>query len=137
MSRRRSTQIPPVAPDSEFAHLLNQAGTSNSKEFADKWSETPASSRMAKKRPKREGPPTIDLHGLFRDEAWAQLDAFLDAARKRGERKVIVVTGVGKGVIKQMAMDYLEDAASVGRVRSFRTAMVVDGGFGALEVILR
>lgn len=85
----------------------------------------------------------IDLHGMTREEAKATVDAFLKKARGAGKRCVLLVHG--RGIHSKDQMPILKDAlkhwlatARFGRhVLAFATARPVDGGAGALYVLLR
>jgi DNA-nicking Smr family endonuclease len=85
----------------------------------------------------------IDLHGMTRDQAKGAVDAFLLAARRAGKRCVLLVHG--RGIHSKDQVPILKDAlrtwlatARFGRhVLAFATARPVDGGAGALYVLLR
>jgi DNA-nicking Smr family endonuclease len=85
----------------------------------------------------------IDLHGLTREEAKAAVDDFLRRSRQAGKRCVLVVHG--RGIHSKDQLPVLKDAlrtwlaaARFGRhVLAFATARPVDGGAGALYVLLR
>jgi len=85
----------------------------------------------------------IDLHGMTRDEAKAAVDGFLRASRRAGKRCVLLVHG--RGIHSKDQVPILKDAlrswlatARFGRhVLAFATARPVDGGAGALYVLLR
>lgn len=81
----------------------------------------------------------IDLHGLNREEARALLATFLAGSLKHGVRCVRIVHGKGlrsgqRGpVIKQTVNALLR---RVGAVIAFSSARQVDGGTGAVYVLL-
>ncbi|NCF09100.1 MAG: DNA mismatch repair protein MutS [Gammaproteobacteria bacterium] len=82
---------------------------------------------------------TLDLHGLTRDEAHAQLDAFLARAHASGRRCVLVITGIGRGsaeggVLRRALPGWLERHPEVLDSAPARPA---DGGTGACYVLLR
>lgn len=85
----------------------------------------------------------LDLHGLTRDEAKGAVEAFLRASRNGGKRCVLLVHG--RGIHSKDQIPVLKDAlktwlatARFGRhVLAFATAQPVDGGAGALYVLLR
>ena len=85
----------------------------------------------------------IDLHGMTREEAKSAADAFLKKARSAGKRCVLVVHG--RGIHSKDQVPILKDAlkhwlatARFGRhVLAFATARPVDGGAGAIYVLLR
>ncbi|MFN3414834.1 MAG: Smr/MutS family protein [Caldimonas sp.] len=82
----------------------------------------------------------IDLHGLRRDEAREQLAAFLREAVRQGLRCVRVVHGKGNGspgrepVLKAKVKSWLVQKSEV---IAFTQARALDGGAGALVVLLR
>lgn len=81
----------------------------------------------------------IDLHGLNREEARSLLATFLAGSLKHGVRCVRIVHGKGlrsgqRGpVIKQTVNALLR---RVGAVIAFSSARQVDGGTGAVYVLL-
>lgn len=83
----------------------------------------------------------LDLHGLTRDEALAELPRFLRTARVKGQVAVLVITGKGNNsadepVLQQAVAAWLRDA---GRelVVEFAPAPREMGGSGAFVVFLR
>jgi DNA-nicking Smr family endonuclease len=84
-----------------------------------------------------------DLHGLTRPEARAAADAFLRDARKSGKRCVLLVHGRGLHskdqlpVLKDALKTWLATARFGRHVLAFATARPVDGGAGAVYVLLR
>lgn len=82
----------------------------------------------------------LDLHGMRRDEAREALAEFLRNAVKRGQRCVRVVHGKGLGsvnkepVLKNKVRTWLVQKEEV---IAFCQARAVDGGAGALIVLLR
>jgi DNA-nicking Smr family endonuclease len=83
----------------------------------------------------------LDLHGLTRDEALAELPRFLRTARLKGQTAVLVITGkgynsTGEPVLQQAVSAWLRDA---GRelVVEFAPAPREMGGSGAFVVFLR
>lgn len=85
----------------------------------------------------------FDLHGLTREEAKAQVDAFLKRARSAGKRCVLLVHGRGihskdqVPVLKESVRHWLATARFGRHVLAFATARPADGGAGALYVLLR
>ncbi len=85
----------------------------------------------------------VDLHGLTRDEAKVAAGRFLREARSAGKRCVLVVHG--RGIHSKDQLPVLKDAlkswlatARFGRhVLAFATARPIDGGAGAIYVLLR
>ena len=83
----------------------------------------------------------LDLHGLTRGEALAELPCFLRSARLRGQAAALVITGKGNNspaepVLQQAVAAWLRDA---GRemVVEFAPAPREMGGSGAFIVFLR
>lgn len=82
----------------------------------------------------------IDLHGMTADEARAALAAFIDDARAHGRTCVRVVHGKGRGsgargpVLKLKVDRWLRQWDGV---LAFVSARQVDGGTGAVYVLLR
>ncbi|MDK9695926.1 MAG: Smr/MutS family protein [Siculibacillus sp.] len=89
----------------------------------------------------------LDLHGLTQEAAHAVLRRFLLAARDRGARVVLVITGKGKpgaafemherGVLRRSVPHWLADPALRGVVVGFEEAHLAHGGAGAIYVRLR
>jgi len=92
----------------------------------------------------------IDLHGLNQREAHARLLSFLQVARARGHRLVLVVTGKGKvenhgdwweegarGVLRRSVPEWLATPPFRSMVVSYERAHLKKGGEGALYVQLR
>ena len=83
----------------------------------------------------------LDLHGLTREEAVAELPRFLRTARAKGQVAVLVITGKGNNssgepVLQQAVAAWLRDA---GRelVVEFAPAPREMGGSGAFVIFLR
>ena len=83
----------------------------------------------------------LDLHGLTRDEALAELPRFLRSARQKGQAAALVITGKGNNspaepVLQQAVAAWLRDA---GRelVVEYAPAPREMGGSGAFVVFLR
>jgi DNA-nicking Smr family endonuclease len=85
----------------------------------------------------------LDLHGMLVEEARAKVEAFVRTTRGRGERCVLVVHGKGThspggiGVLRGEISAWLSQGAASEHVAAFATARAVDGGEGALYVLLR
>jgi DNA-nicking Smr family endonuclease len=83
----------------------------------------------------------LDLHGLSRDEALAELPRFLNSARLRGQSAALIITGKGlnspgEPILQQAVAGWLRDA---GRelVVEYAPAPREMGGSGAFVVFLR
>jgi len=85
----------------------------------------------------------LDLHGLKRDEAKREVDAFIRASRLGGKRCVLLVHGRGLHsrdqvpVLKEAVRGWLGSSRFSRHVLAFATARPADGGAGALYVLLR
>ena len=86
----------------------------------------------------------LDLHGLTQGEAHRALRHFIVESRERGQRCVLVVTGVGtfgsdgpSGVLRRAVPRWLSEPAMHEAVLSFVPAERRHGGHGALYVLLR
>ena len=85
----------------------------------------------------------VDLHGLTREEARAELESFLSRARQGGKRCVLVVHGRGLHskdqvpVLKDALKRWMNTARFADHVLAFATARPHDGGLGAVYVLLR
>jgi DNA-nicking Smr family endonuclease len=85
----------------------------------------------------------VDLHGMTREEAKGAVDRYLREARNQGKRCVLVVHGRGLHskdqlpVLKDALRNWLASARFGRHVLAFATARPVDGGGGAIYVLLR
>ena len=86
----------------------------------------------------------LDLHGLTQAEAYDALFGFLRAARSRGARVVLVITGKGsidayegRGVLKRQVPMWLRLPELRDYVVGFETAGHGHGGEGAMYVRLK
>jgi DNA-nicking Smr family endonuclease len=85
----------------------------------------------------------VDLHGMTRDEAKTALVGFIENARRRGHRLVLVVHGRGlhskdqMPVLKESIRVWLTRGRIGRHVLAFTTARRYDGGLGAVYVLLR
>ena len=85
----------------------------------------------------------VDLHGMLKEEAKSQLEAFLARARQQGKRCVLVVHGRGLHskdqvpVLKEALKRWMHTARFARHVLGFSTARPHDGGAGAIYVLLK
>jgi DNA-nicking Smr family endonuclease len=85
----------------------------------------------------------LDLHGLRKDEAHAEVDKFISASRTAGRRCVLVVHGRGLNskdqipVLKERLRVWLTRGRIAKGVLAFATARPTDGGPGAVYILLR
>lgn len=99
--------------------------------------------RAAEKRVRRgrlEIGATIDLHGHTQASAHAAVTRFLLAAAARGDRTLIVVTGLGRrgeGVLRRKLPDWLAEPGLRSLVSGYAPAHRNHGGTGAFYVFLK
>jgi len=85
----------------------------------------------------------VDLHGMLKDEAKLELEAFLAKSRQQGRRCVLVVHGRGLHskdqvpVLKEALKRWMHTARFSRHVLGFSTARPHDGGAGAIYVLLK
>jgi len=85
----------------------------------------------------------LDLHRMTTDEARPAVEAFLSSAYQAGKRCVLIVHGRGRNskdqipVLKQRLTQWLSRGLWSHWVLAFTSARPVDGGVGALYVLLR
>ncbi len=92
------------------------------------------------RRGKLEIGASLDLHGHTQDTGRAALARFLRAAQKRGDRTVIVITGVGRageGVLKRRLPEWLSEPNIRPLVSGFAPAHRAHGGAGAFYVFIK
>lgn len=105
--------------------------------------QAPPANRAGEKRVRRgklEIGGTIDLHGHTQDSGRAALLRFLRAAQARGDRTVIVVTGIGRGgegVLKRRLPEWLAERDIRHIVSGFAPAHRTHGGAGAFYVFIK
>lgn len=103
----------------------------------------PVPSRGAEKRVRRgklDIGGKLDLHGHTQETARAALTRFLHAAHARGDRTVIVITGVGRGgegVLKRRLPDWLGSPEVRPLISGVAPAHRAHGGAGAFYVFLK
>jgi len=51
---------------------------------------------------------TLDLHGFKQDEVFSAVDSFL--LKNQQQKRVRIIPGKGKGLVKQKVIDYLRQA---------------------------
>lgn len=87
----------------------------------------------------------IDLHGMFQEDAYRRLRAFLASAQADGLAHVLVITGKGRGtadagergVLRRAVPEWLRQPAFHRYVAGFGPAHHVHGGEGAIYVRIR
>ncbi len=92
------------------------------------------------RRGKLEIGASLDLHGHTQDTGRAALVRFVRAAQSRGDRTVIVITGVGRGgegVLKRRFPEWLAERDIRVFVSGFAPAHRAHGGAGAFYVFIK
>jgi DNA-nicking Smr family endonuclease len=92
------------------------------------------------RRGKLEIGASLDLHGHTQDTGRSALARFLRAAQARGDRTVIVITGVGRageGVLKRRLPEWLGEHEIRPLVSGFAPAHRAHGGAGAFYVFIK
>ena len=95
------------------------------------------------RRGKIEIQARLDLHGMIQTEAHISLLSFLEHSYEIGRKSVLVITGKGLsrngeiGVLRQAVPRWLNEQPMKNWIRGFDHAAPVDGGEGALYILLR
>lgn len=82
----------------------------------------------------------LDLHGHTQDTGRAALARFLRSAQARGDRTVIVITGVGRGgegILKRRFPEWIAERDIREFVSGYAPAHRAHGGAGAFYVFLK
>ena len=79
----------------------------------------------------------LDLHGLSAARAESRLTKFIETAANDGARCVLVITGKGAGILRGYVPEWLKRPPLSGLVLALAEARPIDGGDGALYVLLR
>jgi len=79
----------------------------------------------------------LDLHGLSAARAESRLTKFIETAANEGVRCVLVITGKGAGILRGYVPEWLKRPPLSGLVLALAEARPIDGGGGALYVLLR
>ena len=80
---------------------------------------------------------TLDLHGLNESAAHQRLERFIVTAVRQGQRRLVVITGKGKGVLKAAVPVWLEAPRLRAHIAAISAAPPEKGGEGALLVLLK
>lgn len=92
------------------------------------------------RRGKLEIGAKLDLHGHTQDTGRAALARFLRSAQARGDRTVIVITGVGRGgegILKRRFPEWIAERDIRVFVSGYAPAHRAHGGAGAFYVFIR
>ncbi len=139
-SRRRAASDPAPKEPRDFA--VPKAPKPEPSKAPKRFAAAPQN-RAAEKRVRRgtlEIGARLDLHGHTQATAYAALVRFLSAASARGDRAVIVVTGMGRGglgVLKQRLPEWLAEPGLRALVSGYAPAHRRHGGAGAFYVLLK
>ena len=85
--------------------------------------------------------PTIDLHGLFKDQAIARVKELINGNQQ--ESLVCIITGKGtrsengRPVLRPLVRGLLEEYKRIGKIKAFKSAPPKLGGEGAFVVEIR
>ncbi|MCE2520401.1 MAG: Smr/MutS family protein [Alphaproteobacteria bacterium] len=87
----------------------------------------------------------LDLHGLTRREAHAELQAFLAHSQEQSHRVVLLITGKGQkgpleertGVLRRLVPEWLNEPAMRRRIIALAPARPQHGGDGAYYLYLK
>ncbi|MCX7357873.1 MAG: Smr/MutS family protein [Alphaproteobacteria bacterium] len=82
----------------------------------------------------------LDLHGHTQDSGRAALARFLRSAQARGDRTVIIITGVGRGgegILKRRFPEWIVERDLRAYVSGFAPAHRAHGGAGAFYVFIK
>ncbi|WP_251976617.1 Smr/MutS family protein [Salinicola avicenniae] len=141
-ARREAAEQAPPAPQSQLSDGGVEAVTPHQRlEFAIP--DLPPRTFAQLKRGRIAWEGGLDLHGYTLEEARLELESFIDDAIANRARCVLVVHGKARGyrgsgadypVIKSHVNAWLK---SWSRVLAFCSASEIDGGTGALYVLLR
>ena len=95
------------------------------------------------KRGKMNVMAKIDLHGMYKEQAYTQLLSFLMRNYDQSRKTVLVITGKGSrsggqiGVLREAVPGWLNTSPMRQYVHAFSHAAPKDGGEGALYVLLK
>ncbi len=64
------------------------------------------------------GCSSCDLHGQSKAEALENLESCLNQALLRGDKRIEVIHGIGKGILKEAALNYFRSSPCVVEIKS-------------------
>lgn len=82
----------------------------------------------------------LDLHGLTRDNAYAQLAQFMERHHRAGSRCLLIITGKGPkgdGVLKELLPRWLAEPVFKSMILALDRAQPKHGGSGAYYLLLK
>ena len=80
---------------------------------------------------------TLDLHGLNIEDARASFLSFLDTCWKYKYSYVLIITGKGKGILKNAFIEWLKEDEIFPLIIGYSIAHRLQGGDGAFVLHLR
>jgi DNA-nicking Smr family endonuclease len=144
LKTRRSQPSAEVKPQAENAARARAPKPSSAAPAAPPKGRAAAPQNRGNEKRVRRGTlqigATLDLHGHTQDSARTTLARFLRAAQRRGDRTVVVVTGVGRGgegVLKKRLPAWLNEREIAALVSGYAPAHRSHGGAGAFYVFIR
>jgi DNA-nicking Smr family endonuclease len=82
----------------------------------------------------------LDLHGLFQDRAYHELQNFVARQIRSGSRCLLIITGKGRGgegVLRANLEGWLKASPFAPEILALRPASLRHGGAGAFYLLLR
>ena len=124
------------SPKSIQSQKINQTPVTP---FLSKGFVTGLDRRRARELARGKQPPeaSIDLHGMNRSQAYHAIDQFIRMARAKDYRVVLIVTGKGRGILRDGLPDWLNRQHIRDHILAFDFAPPQFGGDGAFLVVLR
>ena len=124
------------SPNPGQSQKINQAPVTP---FLSKGFVTGLDRRRARElaRGKQVPEASIDLHGMNRSQAYHAIDQFIRMARAKDYRVVLIVTGKGRGILRDGLPDWLNRQHIRDHILAFDFAPPQFGGDGAFLVVLR
>ena len=80
---------------------------------------------------------TLDLHGTNRITARNQFISFIETCRNKNHKYILIITGKGKGLIRESFFDWIEDDEIFPLIVGYSYAHRLQGGEGAFVLHLR
>jgi DNA mismatch repair protein MutS2 len=78
--------------------------------------------------------PQLNIRGMRGDEAMKEVQHYLDNAIAAGRSDVQIIHGKGKGILKQLVHEYLDNRSEV---KDYEMAPIEQGGAGCTVVTLK
>tara|TARA_R110002124_G_scaffold287216_1_gene471479 strand:+ start:171350 stop:171973 length:624 start_codon:yes stop_codon:yes gene_type:complete len=90
---------------------------------------------------------TLDLHGLYQQQAYEKVTAFITQSSARNMRCIMIITGKGQkksdgynredGILKKSLPDWLEQPSLKSKILKIQQAQRFHGGSGACYILLK